>query len=264
LHVKDAFGLAGVVPGGQADIPAAAYIEGLLGDFARGLPDAAEPWPFFPAVFGHAARLSAGAAPLGPDGAREFLALLLAGEVPVYGVPEGAASPGAGGGDGAAGDPAWCFAREGGWTAGKGLTAGERFLKNTFEVASRVARTRAKEIFFHHRSVTPDGRVRETRFGFDLRILVNFGPGDHADADDGVVLPPMGFLVKHPLLLAFHARRANGVDYEEPAFFVVHSLEGKMYLLAEKARIYHGFGPDAIQLGGKTFRVEREEDVRIW
>jgi hypothetical protein len=170
------------------------------------------------------------------------------------------------GGDtaGAANDAGWCFAREGGWTAGKGLSAEERFLRNTFEVASRVARTRTKEIFFHHRSLTPDGRVRETRFGFDLRVLVNFGPGDYQDGDDGVVLPPMGFLVKHPFLLAFHARRANGVDYEEPAFFVVHSLEGKMYLLAEKARIYHGFGPDVIQLGGKTFHVERQEDVKIW
>jgi hypothetical protein len=266
-HVRDAFGLAGVRSGSQADIHSAAYFEGFLGDFARAIPASPEPWPFFPAAFGHAARLSAGADPPGPDGAREFLALLLAGEVPVYGIPPAAAARvRAGGGAPAdpAGDARRCFSREGGWTAGKGLSAEERFLKNTFEVASRVARTRAKEIFFHHRSVTPDGRVRETRFGFDLRILVNFGPGDHRDPDDDVVLPPMGFLVKHPFLLAFHARRANGVDYEEPAFFVVHSLEGKMYLLAEKTRIYHGFGPDTIQLGGKTFRVEREVEVKIW
>jgi hypothetical protein len=254
------FGLVGVAGGGELDLEHAAYLEGALLPFGRGTPPA-EAWPLLPGAYGTFTRLSTGEA-LRPDDPAGFLACLLAGETPIYELPR----EGAGGNsDGeATDDPRWCFAREDGWAAGKGLSPLERFIKNTYEVASHVTRLRAREPFAFHRKLTPDGRVRETFFGLDLRVLVNFGPGDHEDPDDNVLLPPYGFFVRHPFLRAYHALRADGLTHDRPALFAVRSLEGKMYLLAEKTRIYHGFGPSALQLGGRKFDVPREATVKVW
>jgi hypothetical protein len=159
---------------------------------------------------------------------------------------------------------AGCFAQDDGWAAGKKLSVQEAFFKNTYEVLSYVARQRFRTPLASHRSLTPDGSVRETYFGVDMRIIVNFGPDNYENEEEEFVLPPFGFIVRHPFLYAFHALRANGLNYDRPAFFIVRSLEGKLYLRAEKVRIYHGFGPDTIRLGGKSFTVPRETVLKIW
>ena len=252
-RVAETFGLVGMKGRAGIDARYAALIEGALEPWSsRASLEGA--WPFLPAVVGSAARLTVDAGSGLRAGADALLlAHLIAGETPLYALP---GAPG--------GEEKGAYARDEGWCAGKGLSPDERFIKNTYEASAHLANLRARNPMIFHRKLDAPGEVRESFFGLDLRVLVNFGPGNYEDADDGVVLPPGGFFIKHPNLLAFHALRAGGVSYERPAFFVVRSLEGKMYLRADRVSIYRGFGPDRIDLGGKTFQVDRESIVKIW
>jgi len=258
----ETFGLLGVAGGNEQQLDGVAYMEGFLQPQRWQRPARIE-WPLFSATYGHCVRLAVGPEEaLGPDDAAAFLVHLLLGEVPVYDVdalgpqstPSGAPSPGAG--------LAACFAQEGGWSAGRGFSPAEVFLKNTYMVASQLAYWRYRNPLLYHRVLDAAGKVRDAFYGPDLRVVVNLGSENYREED--FVLPPNGFLVKFPFLLAFHALEMNGVTYDEPAFFVVRSLEGKMYLRAKRVGVYHGFGPSELRLGGKRFNIEREEVIRVW
>lgn len=256
--LREAFGLAAFAAPVEADLEHGSYLEGLLDPLAAG-PPGPDFWPVLTAAFGHAARfgVSPGRA-LSAGDAEAALAHLLLGEVPAYELPRrGEPEP-------PEADPRYAFARREGWALGKDLSPQEIFLKNTYLVLSHVARLRAREQLLYHRALDGPGRVRETYFGPDLRIVVNFGAEDYEDLEDGFAIPRYGFVVRHPFLLAFHARKLGENSYERPAFYCVLSLEGKMYLRAERVLIHRGFGPETISLGGKTFRVERQEIVKIW
>jgi hypothetical protein len=254
------FGLWGTNLATWEDAPFAA----VAADFEHGLeglPRHGAAFPLVPALLGPRTRLlpPAGAG-LAADDAARVLTNLVFGIPPVFDIGSDA-----GGED--AGDPgaaAGCFAQEDGWARGRGLSRRERFIKNVYELASVLGEIQAREPLAQHAIVTADGSVRRSTFGFDLHVLVNYGPHDHEDEETGTVLPPMGFLVRHPFFYAFHARRAGGLAYDAPAFFTLRSLEGKMYLRAERCRIYHGFGPNQIRVGGRDFTVDGESIVRIW
>ena len=157
-----------------------------------------------------------------------------------------------------------CFAQEDGWARGRGLTPEAIFLKNTYLASSVLSRWQKRLPMFSHKRLTADGAVRAASFGLDMVITVNLGTENYEDEENGFVLPPYGFLLRDPFFLAFHALRVNGVEYDRPAFFVVQSLEGKMYLRAERVHIYHGFGPANLRLGGRDFTVETEEVTRVY
>jgi hypothetical protein len=257
---RETFGLVGYSPPVEADLPHSVYFEGLLDGFPERPVDPVF-WPVFTAAYGHCVRLGVSPArALRPDDPVGVLAHMLLGEVPCYELPREGATQEARSDE----DPRWTFARGEGWAEGRQLSRHEIFLKNTYEVLSHLARQRSRERLLFHRALVPDASVRESFFGPDLRVVVNFGPRPYEDPEGGFVLPPLGFLVRHPFLLAFHATRMQEVTYESPAFFVVRSLEGKMYLRAERVLIYHGWGPSRIDLGGKTFHVETEAVVKIW
>ncbi|HVR76722.1 MAG TPA: hypothetical protein VMT52_20495 [Planctomycetota bacterium] len=256
-HLAETFGLAGIGPASEEDVGWSAFFDGPAGALLTRAPRL-EALPLFDAAFGHCARISGGPGEaVRPDDAALVLAHLLVGEVPLYFVPD--VSPPAAPRDGAG----WCFARDEGWAEGKGLAPHEVFLKNTYEVLSFVARQKFRDPLVRHRKLTRDGSVRESNFGVDMRVLVNFGPGSYEDEEEGVVLPPFGFLVKHPYLFAFHALRVNDVEYDRPAFFVLRSLEGKMILRAEEVKVFHGFGPSRVRYG-RDLDVEREAVLKIW
>jgi hypothetical protein len=164
-------------------------------------------------------------------------------------------------GEAAARDP---YCRGDGWAQGRELSIAERHLKNTYEVLAPLARLRVRTPAFQYRKLGAGGRVEEIYYGFDLRLVVNRGDADYEDEEGQYVLPPKGFWVQHPLFLAFHARRALRYDLAEPGLFTVRSLEGKLWLRAEKVRIWRGFGPKKIELGGKELEVEAEIETRIW
>jgi hypothetical protein len=85
-----------------------------------------------------------------------------------------------------------------------------------------------------HRFVTSDRKVESTRFGNDIDITVNYGQSDYA-APHGV-LPQWGFLIESPALVAFYARSYGGLQYAEPALFVIRSLDGKSLASSRQVR----------------------------
>jgi hypothetical protein len=262
--------LLGTDGAGEGVVPSCAYLEGILSHKvlspANGLV-----FPLFAFSYGHCVRMAVRAdEAVEPDSAVRLLAHLAFGEVPIYAL-EPPASESRGGSPGVKAPPhpsGWsnpCLARaDGGWAEGKGLSEREIFVKNTYEVLTHVARIRYRAPLLFRRFLTEDHTVEESWFGEDMRIVVNYGDRDYADAEGDFRLPPCGFWVAHPYFHAFHAVRAHGVDYPTPALFTVRSLEGKMYLRADAVRIFHGFGPSRIRLGGRDFDVAREAVVKIW
>ena len=259
------FGLAGISPALPGDFRIAALGAGALHS-KLAAPASKNLFPLLPASFGHNARLSGSPGQaLGPADAAGFLSYLLYGQAPAYQLPPGlyfkkpaAPSPPL------QEKPAAIFAREGGWSRGRKLTPHDIFIKNTYEVAAWLAPLCARNRLTSHRFLSPDGSVQESFFSADLRVVVNFGKKPWRDELAKVVLPPYGFYVRHPFFLAFCALEADGLVYEQPAFFTVRSLEGKMYLRAEQVRIYQGMEPDRISLGGRVFKVNGELKTKIW
>lgn len=225
-------------------------------------------YPFFPMVYGSYARMAMSSGEvLTPGDADKFLMHLLLGEVPSYRLP-GLESDGKVPDSNL--DPSrYPFSREGGWSKGKGLSVEERFIKNTFEVASHLARLRFRHPALFYRKLNPEGTVVEIFYGYDLRIVINRGEEIYKEKvgneeNPKFILPKYGFWIQHPFFVAFHALRAFRHDFKEPALFTVRSLEGKLWLRAEKVRIWHGFGPDELMLGGKKFVVPGVLETKIW
>jgi len=132
----------------------------------------------------------------------------------------------------------------------------DQFIKNTYEVLSPLGRTTALLPMTDHRFVTPDRKVESTRFGADVHITVNYGASDYAA--QGAVLPQWGFLIESPGLVAFYARSYGGLEYGEPALFVIRSLDGKRLASSKQVRIYHGFGDRRVKFRGQVLEVETE------
>lgn len=257
-HTRDTFRLWGSDQAGPYSIDSAGLYSGLLRRDALP-PSRYDMLPLFAGVYGPAVRLAlpAGEA-IGPRDAAVALAHLLIGETPLFAWPTGDVPLAEDA------DPGARFSRAGGWTEGRGLDPREVFIKNVTEICAPVAMIRTREPLVRHRALTPDGRVRESRFGMDMSVVVNFGSRPYEIESENAVLPPLGFLVRHPFFFAFHAEAVQGVEYDPPALFTVRSLEGKMFLRAERTRIYHGFGPSRIRLGGREFDVPTEAVVKIW
>jgi hypothetical protein len=225
--------------------------------------------PMLVALYGLTTRwIAAPGSALEPGDAEGLLVALLLAQNPTIAVPPEALRVTADT-DGTSRDVAagsgdnWCFAKAEGWSRGKGLSAREVFIKNAAEICADPARFHTREPLVAYRVLSADGSVIETQFGYDLRILVNFGDAPYEDEQGSFVLPKYGFVVRYPFFFAFHASVADGMVYSTPAFFTVRSLEGKLYLRAEKTRIYHGFGPNEIRLGGREFTVDTEAEVKI-
>ena len=137
------------------------------------------------------------------------------------------------------------------------FNATDQFIKNTYEVLSPLCRDTALLPMTGHRFATPDRKVETTRFGSDTTITVNYGQANYA-AQHGV-LPQWGFLIESPALVAFYARSYGGLQYPEPALFVIRSLDGKPLASSHQVRIYHGFGDSRVEFRGKTLEVATEK-----
>jgi len=138
------------------------------------------------------------------------------------------------------------------------LCTTDRFIKNTYAFLSATSRLCFDVPMIEHRYLRPDGSVELSRFANGCRIVVNVGtkPFAHEDA----VLPPNGFLVTAPTLLAFHASRVGKSDYGEGgALFVATSLDGKPLAESTKVRVYRGFGPTRFGLPTRAAAVSCDE-----
>jgi hypothetical protein len=112
-----------------------------------------------------------------------------------------------------------------------------------------------------HEFVSAEPRVERSRFGDDVEIIVNYGPGLYER--QGVELPQYGFLVRAPTFWAFHATRLGQIDYDPSAMFVVQSLDDRPITDSARVRVYHAFGDPRIDIGGKVVSVEKEAEVVV-
>lgn len=160
------------------------------------------------------------------------------------------------------------FARaDNGWAEGLHLT--DRFIKNSYELCSWIARIAAETAMSEHRFLSPD--VELTRFG-QLSVWVNQGkenvvlkasdePAIQQASGSDVVLPPNGVLAISPEFLALHAATFGGRTYQRPVFFTLRALDDKPLAQASKIRVFHGFGDERLRAFGRDFAVKREAIV---
>ena len=157
-------------------------------------------------------------------------------------------------------EPERCFARgDGGWA--QDLNETDRLIKNTYEVLSPLNRVTADLPMTDHEFVSVNPRVERSRFGEDVEVIVNYGPG--AYRWKGVELPAYGFLIRSATFWAFHATRFGGVDYDPSAMFALEALDGRPIAESAKVRVYHAFGSPRARIAGKTFEVAREAEVDV-
>jgi len=144
-----------------------------------------------------------------------------------------------------------------GW--GEDLNWYDRLVKNVYEVASPLNELTAVEEMTGHAFLASDRLVEKITFANDLSIVSNRSDEDFEH--EGTLLPPSGFLAAGPTFIAFYAKRHGGVAYPDGALFTVRSLDGKPIEESRRVRVYHGFGGPEVQVGGRLFRVAREEVV---
>lgn len=167
------------------------------------------------------------------------------------------------------GSDAGCFVRgDSGWT--QGLHSYDRFVKNAYEILSPLNECCAMLPLANHRFLTPGRTVQQSRFGEGpgaVWVTVNFGPGTWTAPSrwgNRVVLPPMGLLIEAPSFVAFHATEWNGRRYEAPVLFTLRSPDGRPLNLADRVRVYHGFGDPRLRLpGGREVEVTREAVLEL-
>ena len=159
-------------------------------------------------------------------------------------------------------DPALFTRADNGWAAG--LHPLDRFIKNTYEVLSPLNELTARQRLMQHQFLTPDRKVERTVFGTgtnEVRVVVNASATNYVCASttgQPVLLPPFGFLAESREFVAFCALSWGGVKYAAPALFTLRSLDGKGLAQAQRVRIFHGFGSDAIASPQGEQHVPRE------
>jgi hypothetical protein len=154
---------------------------------------------------------------------------------------------------------------DGGWA--EGMHPVDVFLKNTQEVLGPLHAVTAHDRLTQFDFLDTDRTVRQAVYGNGenaTKVIVNFGATDaHVKSSLGgnVVLPPWGFIVEGPRFAAFHAREWGGEEYAEGALFTLQPLGDKVFKEAERVRVFHGFGPNALRWRGKRYEVQREEVI---
>jgi len=164
-------------------------------------------------------------------------------------------------------DPAVFVRGDGGWTAG--LHPYDRFVKNTHEVLSPLNELTARLPMTDHRFLSADRKLQRSVFGSGreaVTVTVNTGGGvARAKSALGgeVELPPVGFLVESPQLVAFHAATWGGHRYAAPVLFVLRSLDGRPISRSDRVRVFHGWGEPQIRIAGRDFQVPREAVLEV-
>lgn len=154
---------------------------------------------------------------------------------------------------------------DGGWA--EGMHPVDVFLKNTQEVLGPLHAVTAHDRVTQFDFLSDDHTVRQAVYGSGenaTRVIVNFGATDarvKSSLGRDVVLPSWGFIVEGPRFVAFHARQWGGEDYGEGALFTLQPVGNKDFKEADRVRVFHGFGPNALRWRGKRYEVQREEVI---
>jgi hypothetical protein len=161
-----------------------------------------------------------------------------------------------------------CFARGyNGWT--EGMCVFDRFVKNTYEILSPLNEITSKMRMTEHEFLDDNREIIRTVFEnvpggiFDPGVYVVVNKSDKrcsykSGLGGKVILPPNGFIIECPTFVAFYALSWDGMEYENPAFFTMRSLNGASILWSSKIRVFHGFGDTRIKVKDTLHDVKRE------
>jgi hypothetical protein len=247
--------LFGSEEGAEWGVPHADYFEGILSHKKRSHADRSEIIiPLFELVYGDAIPMFTHQSDrLTPDNPDHVLDCILYAEMPVYHFgnhrdwtktsqadrrPAGLS------------DSRLIFA------PGNRLGRLDQFIKNTYEVLSPLNRVTGLLPMTDHRFLTADRLVETTRFGDDVQITVNYGQDDYKTPS--AALPPYGFIIQSPRLVAWYARSFEDQRFAEPTFMVVRTLDGRPIALSGRLRFFRGFGDRRIRWDGKALDVDVE------
>lgn len=250
--------LFGSEEGFEWGVPHADYFEGILSHKKQSHAKTSEiVIPLFELVFGDAIPMFTHQSDrLSPENADHFLDCVLYAEMPVYEFGDhlywkGSDQP----------RRRRPGASEGRSVFAQGTRFGrtDQFIKNTYEVLSPLNRVTGFLPMTDHRFLSADRLVESTRFGDNVRITVNYGKKNFESKD--ATLPPHGFLIHSPTLIAWHATRFEGQTFAAPTLVVIHSLDGQPLSKSGKVRFYRAFGDQKFQWNGKTVEVEHERII---
>jgi len=154
---------------------------------------------------------------------------------------------------------------DGGWAEVMHPT--DVFIKNTHEVLGPLHAATAFQRLTRFEFLSEDGKVRRATYGSGERAVeatVNFGTRDatvKTNLGGQVTLPPLGFVIEGPSLVAFYAKKWGGQIYADGALFTIRPLQTECLAEARKIKIFHGFGDPTIVWQGKTHTVHREKTI---
>jgi hypothetical protein len=153
-----------------------------------------------------------------------------------------------------------------GWAEGMHPT--DVFIKNTHEVLGPLHELTAYSRLTAFEYLTEDHNLRRATYGEGrqaVKVTVNFGPIPaeiSSEVGGRTILPPWGFLVESPRLVAFHARSWNGQDYGNGALFTLRPTDNKDLKDSARIRVFHAFGPATLTWNGQSYEIGREEVVK--
>ncbi|MQY80198.1 MAG: hypothetical protein GH151_13585 [Bacteroidetes bacterium] len=149
-----------------------------------------------------------------------------------------------------------------GWT--EGLHPIDRFVKNTHEILGPLNALTAQMPMTEHRFLSTDRKIQQSVFGKGREAVVatvNMSSSIYTCSSqngEAILLPLYGFLVEAPTFSAFHALNWNGVRYDAPPLFAMHSLDDKPLTRSKQVHVFHGFGDNHIKIGESIQTVPRE------
>ena len=276
-YARDLFGIFGSECGREWALPHSDFFEGLVGVSGRYYHNlkpqelGAIVIPFWEMVY-HDCQICFGKYGYSPDKAAEFVAHHILCARPLYyhsfpdhlywkltsEYPESADDV----------PPEACYTRcDNGW--GSGMHPLDVFIKNTHEVLGPLHKATAYDRLTDLKFLTDDRLVRQAIYGQGntaTKVIVNFGAEDFSVATrfgGKVILPSWGFVVEGKKMTAFHARSWGGQTYGKGAMFVISALDDKALEKSQKIRVFHAFGPCAIQWKGQIYQVSREKIIDL-
>ena len=270
-YARNQFGLFGSECGREWALPHSDFFEGLVGVSGRYYhnlkPDemGATVIPFFEMVY-HDCQICYGKYGYRAEEAAEYVAhhVLCARPLHYHSFPDHLYwQSGPSEAKKAVTDARACYTRgDGGWA--EGMHPLDIFIKNTHEVLGPLQHVTAHERLTKFEYLTDDKTVRCATYGSGneaTKVTVNFGQeAAEVTSEFGgrTVLPPYGFLVEGPQLIAFHAQQWNNQNYGNGALFTLRSTDAKPLTQSNTIRIFHAFGPVTITWRGKTYEIKRE------
>ena len=105
-------------------------------------------------------------------------------------------------------------------------------IRRTYAVLGPLNRLSFAAFLSEHCFLTPDFKVEEARYTNGAYILINQSETDSYE-NERVTLPPQGFYVEHPQMVAHDASRVGEEQFPTRAYRIARSRDGKPLMESE-------------------------------